>query len=1061
MTDIATIGIAVDSTDVPKAASDLDKLAAAGGKAEAATGKLTTLFATLNAAVDKVASNTGQMVQQLAAMNAKNDQASTSLASMVARLDQVAAGQAAAGVAADHTAGSLAAVATSGQGAVAALANITSEGAQAAAGLKSVSSAAIASDLNGASAGLAEIARQETQVAAQAAPAIAKMRETERAAKGMGVSVAQTNAALRQLPAQMTDIVTQLAGGQNPLLILIQQGGQIKDSFGGIKPTLQALLALLSPAAVAIFGTVAAVGALAVATYQGSQETTEFNKQLILTGHVAGVTAGQLSSMAKSIGDAVGTQGKAADVLSELVATGVIARSEMAGVAKSIVGMSTVGGPAVKDLVAQFAELGREPASASLKLNERMHYLTASVYEQIAALEESGRKDEAAALAQRTLASALEQRSKDVEKSLGLIERKWNSLAKEAKKAWDEMVGLGREDTLSDQLQRVQNMIATKQASIGNLKGTRAGEIVQGELAQLKAEQSKLLASKQREDNAAADKAARQAIQDAGASAVKTLNSQRESLLKGSDRVNNELKKYRDNLDKIRAASPSSPLLNPKLIAEDENSIRDKYADKSGDSKAREEAAARLAADLSRIQRNAQTAARGMADAERLMDATRSAGGLADAEYFAKKRKYLEDDAALQVKALQDENARLAQEKSGGKEEIEHQRKIAENLAKITQIRQEAVSAGKLLALQELQAANSLAAAYQQAKNAAEDYLNTMRKSLNREAAAVNMPEEAKRIATGRNQIDDKYDSDLLAAKRRRAELEATKLPNGGNAFNDDERKRYEDQIKLITQTRDEAVRLWEEGYGRIKAAEMDWSAGASKAFQDYADNAAKAGRFGADAVTGGLQRAEDAVVRFAKTGKLSFRDLFTYMADEYLRQQARMAVSKGASGVLGIVGSVAGAFFGGNTGAAAGLASFAGGDSLDNMLALTNNFANREIGGPVSAGRMYQVNERGDPEILSAGNKQFLMMGRNGGNVSPLRASLNAASGSGGGGDVAISVVVNVAADGGSSTEVSASNNEALARQLGSQMALKAREAIAKEMRQGGLLWKMKMGQA
>ncbi len=42
-----------------------------------------------------------------------------------------------------------------------------------------------------------------------------------------------------------------------------------------------------------------------------------------------------------------------------------------------------------------------------------------------------------------------------------------------------------------------------------------------------------------------------------------------------------------------------------------------------------------------------------------------------------------------------------------------------------------------------------------------------------------------------------------------------------------------------------------------------------------------------------------------------------------------------------------------------------------------------RASGGPVSAGRMYEVNERG-PELLNYGGKQFLMMGAQGGSVSP-----------------------------------------------------------------------------
>jgi phage-related minor tail protein len=61
----------------------------------------------------------------------------------------------------------------------------------------------------------------------------------EAAAQRAGISVGQYNAALRTLPAQFTDIATQLAGGQSPFLILLQQGGQVKDSFGGLAPMFQ------------------------------------------------------------------------------------------------------------------------------------------------------------------------------------------------------------------------------------------------------------------------------------------------------------------------------------------------------------------------------------------------------------------------------------------------------------------------------------------------------------------------------------------------------------------------------------------------------------------------------------------------------------------------------------------------------------------------------------------------------------------------------------------------------------------------------------------------------
>ncbi len=46
---------------------------------------------------------------------------------------------------------------------------------------------------------------------------------------------------------QYAGAVTAQAGGQKPWLVAIQQGGQLKDSFGGIVPAARALLGALSP----------------------------------------------------------------------------------------------------------------------------------------------------------------------------------------------------------------------------------------------------------------------------------------------------------------------------------------------------------------------------------------------------------------------------------------------------------------------------------------------------------------------------------------------------------------------------------------------------------------------------------------------------------------------------------------------------------------------------------------------------------------------------------------------------------------------------------------------
>ncbi|MEC5321164.1 phage tail length tape measure family protein, partial [Brenneria populi subsp. brevivirga] len=80
----------------------------------------------------------------------------------------------------------------------------------------------------------------------------------ELAAKRAGISVGQYRAAMRTLPAQFTDIATQLAGGQSPWLILLQQGGQIKDTFGGLRPTFTSLVGALNPVTLGITALTAA-----------------------------------------------------------------------------------------------------------------------------------------------------------------------------------------------------------------------------------------------------------------------------------------------------------------------------------------------------------------------------------------------------------------------------------------------------------------------------------------------------------------------------------------------------------------------------------------------------------------------------------------------------------------------------------------------------------------------------------------------------------------------------------------------------------------------------------
>jgi phage-related minor tail protein len=279
-----------------------------------------------------------------------------------------------------------------------------------------------------------------------------------------GISANQTAAALRGVPAQFTDIATSLQGGQAPLTVFLQQGGQLKDMFGGAGPAAKALggyvLGLVNPFTVAA----AAVGTLGLAYYQGSKEADAYSQALILTGNAAGTSAGAISSMAANVSRSVGTIGAASVVLAQLAGSSKIPASSFEMIATAALKMESATGKAASQTVADFEKLAKDPVRYSAELNEQLGYLTASTYAQIEALAKQGDQQGAANLAEKAYAEAISSRADLIKSKLGLVETAWDGVKSAAKGAWDAVLDIGREDTfeqklikLEDRLNRVRN----------------------------------------------------------------------------------------------------------------------------------------------------------------------------------------------------------------------------------------------------------------------------------------------------------------------------------------------------------------------------------------------------------------------------------------------------------------------------------------------------------------------------------------------------------------------------------------------------------------------------
>lgn len=131
-----------------------------------------------------------------------------------------------------------------------------------------------------------------------------------------------------------------------------------------------------------IGGIAAAVYGLGKAWYDGQKEGEEFNRQLSLTGHYAGVTAGQLWTLSRAISGNGITQHAAAGALAQVVGSGAFRGDDIGMVARAAAQMERSVGQSVSDTINQFKRLKDDPVNAAKALDNELHFLTATQLEQ-------------------------------------------------------------------------------------------------------------------------------------------------------------------------------------------------------------------------------------------------------------------------------------------------------------------------------------------------------------------------------------------------------------------------------------------------------------------------------------------------------------------------------------------------------------------------------------------------------------------------------------------------------------------------------------------------------
>lgn len=822
--DIATLGMAIDSSEAASAATDLDRMVQAGARAERSAASVGAAMASAGAKFGTASGQSDGLRQAIEHGSDAMRKQQGELAALIGRIDPVV-------------------------GALGRLDDMESQLR------KHAASGLLPAD------DFAAYSAKITEMRQRLAGADDQMRVS-------GMTAKQTAQNLRMLPMQFTDIAVSLAGGQSPFMVMMQQGGQLKDMFGGVGAATRAMggyiAGLVNPFTIAA----TAAGVLAFAYKQGSDEGTAFSRALIMSGNAAGATVGQLAGISAALSGITGSRHDAAAVVAEVAKTGKISADSIGLVSEAALQMQKTVGRAVGDTIAEFVKLGEDPAAASAKLNEQYGYLSASVYEQIRALEEQGNKTEAANLAEKTYAEALKGRADQITQNLGAIESAWAGVQRMAKIAWDAMLGIGREKSVQDQVSDLDARIAA--ARSGSAKGGGRGaalglNVDGGDVAALERQKAALLLSANAKAEDAKATAKWNETNKAGIAASQRLAATEDSLLTKQQQRAKAIKEYRKDVEALRKSGAGQEYTAAKMAA-DEARIAEKYKDPKGRSK-REKAFTDDAGTKALLQYHEQEAAL----RAQLVVSDKLTGSQKELAKFEQ-----------QIADLKDKKALTADQKS--------------LLAKESEIRKQLqVNVGLDEEIQKKEALAKLAERSAQINDAMASALSNQQEQNDRRLGAFGM---------GSRALEQANDGAAIVKEYQRYQDQLAKATPKDLIGSDE----YRADVQKIQDALAASLAEHDRYYSELAEKQADWKNGASQAIADYVESSRNMSSQMNGLFTNAFSGMEDAAVKFVKTAKLSLADLADSVISDLIRMSARAAISP----LAGMFGSAISSWIGG-----------------------------------------------------------------------------------------------------------------------------------------------------
>lgn len=667
------------------------------------------------------------------------------------------------------------------------------------------------------------------------------------------------------------------------------------------------LLSFTNLLAVAFNPVTIALGVLGVAAVKGAEQFGALNNALISTGNFSGTSAGELDAVAQAIGATGERTGVATTALTALAASGRFTAEQIGTIGAAATATSDVTGTAVDKVVQQFVRLSEDPVKASAELNAQYHYLTTAVFEQIDALAKQGDAVAAADAAENAYASALKDRADSARDSMGTVATGWHAVEDAASSAWNAMLGIGKPETLQDQLSQVNKSLAAARGgaysntTAGNLNtalgSTETTPVTNGNIAELEQTQTRLQNESGTQREGEARQSSYQQTQAQGIAAQQTI-----------DRIQQETDKRSDltkAIDQERAAVAALAAAGTPVSAQDQATMEAGLTKRYTQRTPGAAAAASAQADQPQVELTNQFQAQTklQTDQTKILDDDHKARLVSDQSFYDQENQLNDQDLATKLTYYTKLEALLTQDMNASSTSSAVRIRDAEAIAK-AQSEQNVAIAG--YAAQSTQISDQVVDANQKQTDAVNKYIQSLNDQIAKQNEADAQKVEAAGGPTrGRAQGTGEagYETQVnMRGAQQISDIQAQTAPAGQptNAAQPYTPQQGATLQAAVQQADATMIANHQAAMAQVTQADSSWENGAINGWSNWSKQASNMSGQVSTATTGLLNGLTDDLLKFAETGKANFEGL----AESFAAALAKMEIQAAESKVFGLINS-------------------------------------------------------------------------------------------------------------------------------------------------------------